>query len=98
VTTDIYANAGDDNVQSGAWARFMASPVTDEFSLLQKSAIPDPGLLASQDIPWRYWAACAGNYIEDGNYKSRQFLYDVYSDSHVVPLDGATKLGAWKNT
>jgi mannan endo-1,4-beta-mannosidase len=99
VTTDIYANAGDHNVQSGAWGTLYGlSGGQRILALAEVGVIPDPELQVSQNIPWCYWVTWAGNYIEDGNYNSRQFLCDVYSDSHVVTLDGVTKLGSWENT
>jgi mannan endo-1,4-beta-mannosidase len=99
VTTDIYASAGDHNVQASSWSDLYGLSNGERIiALAEVGVIPDPELQASQNIPWAYWMTWSGTYIEGGSYNSIQFLYDVYSDSHVVTLDGTTPLGNWKST
>ncbi|KFZ01803.1 hypothetical protein V500_00612 [Pseudogymnoascus sp. VKM F-4518 (FW-2643)] len=99
VTTDIYASAGDHSVQASSWETLYGlSNGQRIIALAEVGVIPDPEQQVSQNIPWAYWVTWAGQFIEDGNYNSRQFLYDVYSDSHVATVDGVTKIGNWKST
>ena len=62
VTTNIYANAGDHNVQSGAWGTvYGLSGGQRILALAEMGVIPDPELQASQNIPWCYWVTWVGN-------------------------------------
>ena len=98
-TVDIYANAGDHNPQATQWGNLYSVTGGERIlALAEVGVIPDPELMASENIPWAYWMTWSGEYISGGSYNSLQFLYDVYSDSHVVTVDGVTKLGNWKNT
>lgn len=49
-------------------------------ALAEVGVISDPELQASDDIPWAYWVTWAGEFITDGSYNSKQFLFDVYSN------------------
>lgn len=95
----MYSNPGDHNVLSGQWnTLYSLSGGQRILALAEVGVIPDPELQASQNVPWCYWVTWGGSYIEDGVQNSLQFLYNVFSDSRVVTVDGASKLGSWKST
>jgi mannan endo-1,4-beta-mannosidase len=99
VTVDIYANAGDHNPQASAWQTLYGlSGGSRVLALAEVGVIPDPQQQLSQAIPWAYWVTWAGDFISGGSSNSKQFLYNVYSDSNVATVDGVTKIGNWKST
>jgi mannan endo-1,4-beta-mannosidase len=99
VTVDIYANAGDHNPQASAWQTLYGlSGGSRVLALAEVGVIPDPQQQLSQEIPWAYWVTWAGDFISGGSSNSKQFLYNVYSDSNVATVDGVTKIGNWKST
>ncbi|KFX95481.1 hypothetical protein V490_03831 [Pseudogymnoascus sp. VKM F-3557] len=98
-TTDIYASAGDHNPQASAWQTLYGiTGGSRVLALAEVGVIPDPELQASQDIPWAYWVTWAGDFISGGSYNSKQFLFNVYSNTNVATVDGVTQIGNWKST
>jgi mannan endo-1,4-beta-mannosidase len=98
-TVDIYASAGDHNPQAAAWEKMYGLTGGNRvLALAEVGVIPDPELQASQNIPWAYWMTWAGDFISGGSQNSKQFLFDVFSNSHVATVDGVTTIGNWKST
>ncbi|KAK7177382.1 mannan endo-1,4-beta-mannosidase [Paraphaeosphaeria sporulosa] len=99
VTTDIYATASDRSPQASAWQTLYGlSGGNRVLALAEVGVIPDPQQQLGQNIPWAYWVTWAGDFISGGSFNSKQFLYNVYSDSNVATVDGVTKIGNWKST
>jgi len=88
VSYDSYPLPGDHSAVSNYYDQLVElTGGTKLIAMMENGSIPDPDAMEQYGAHWSLFITWTGEFLEDGNHNSMEFIQKVYNHPNVITLD-----------